>query len=181
MRDALGIGKEIDILDYVHSLPPTQEEEAQEKLRVIERRAMIDMVPQPGLNELMDYLKSKDIPKSICTRNFPIPVQHLLDNFLREHHIDPLVTREFKPPKPAPDGILHIAREWNIDPNNIVMVGDSVDDMRAGHAAGTTTVLLQSDVNRHLNEIAETDAVVRRLDDIIELFEKGFNRKERVN
>lgn len=177
MRDALGISKEIDILDFVNSLPPEQEEVAQKKLQAIERKAMIDMVPQPGLNEVMNYLKRENIPKSICTRNFPIPVQHLLDNFLSDHEMNPLVTREFKPPKPAPDGILHIAKQWNMDPNNIVMVGDSIDDMKAGHAAGAATVLLQSDVNKHLNDIAETDAVVHRLDDMVELFEKGFDRK----
>jgi hypothetical protein len=53
MREALNIPKSVDILDFVHSLSPEEEETAQEKLRVIERRAMLKMVPQPGLEEIM--------------------------------------------------------------------------------------------------------------------------------
>jgi hypothetical protein len=53
MREALNIPKSVDILDFVHSLSPEEEETAQEKLRAIERRAMLKMVPQPGLDEIM--------------------------------------------------------------------------------------------------------------------------------
>lgn len=49
MRDALCIDKGIDILDYVHSLPEKEQEEAQEKLRKIEKTAMLDMEAQPGI------------------------------------------------------------------------------------------------------------------------------------
>jgi hypothetical protein len=72
MRDALQITKGVDILDHVHSLPPDQEEVAQEKLRVIERAAMLDMIPQPGLEELMNFITCEGLVKSICTRNFPV-------------------------------------------------------------------------------------------------------------
>lgn len=48
MRDALGIDKSIDILDYVHSLPHKEQDEANLKLQTIERAAMVDMQAQPG-------------------------------------------------------------------------------------------------------------------------------------
>jgi hypothetical protein len=72
MRDALGISKGVDILDHVHSLPADEEEVAQEKLKTIERAAMVDMVPQPGLDELMAFITHEGLSKSICTRNFPV-------------------------------------------------------------------------------------------------------------
>lgn len=114
------------------------------------------------------------LPKTICTRNFPIPVNHLLTNFLDGHEFGPLITREFKPPKPSPDGILHIAQNWGIDPKYLIMVGDSVDDMLAGHRAGAATVLLQSDVNGHLNDTTETDVVIHRLDELVDMINNGF-------
>ncbi|AOW04408.1 HAD-like domain-containing protein [Yarrowia lipolytica] len=178
MRAALGIDKSVDILDHVHSLPDPEQEEAQMKLRAIETRAMVDMTAQPGLLPLMDYLKKHSVKKTICTRNFPAPVQHLLDAFLSDHVFEPIVTREFKPPKPHPQGILNICKEWGVEPGNVIMVGDSVDDMAAGKSAGATTILLQSDVNGHLNADPRTDLVINRLDEIIGLIEEGIELKQ---
>lgn len=70
---------------------------------------------QPGLVELMAYIDSKSLPKGICTRNFDAPVDHLLTKFLGAvQPFHPIITREFRPPKPDPAGILHIARSWGL-------------------------------------------------------------------
>lgn len=180
MRSSLGIDKSVDILDYVHSLPEKEQEEAQQKLRAIETKAMVDMAAQPGLSKLMDYLKQHSVKKTICTRNFPAPVDHLLKSFLSGHVFEPIVTREFKPPKPHPQGILNICKEWGVEPQNVIMVGDSVDDMAAGKSAGATTILLQSDVNTHLNDDERTDVVINKLDEIIGLIENGIELKWRA-
>lgn len=41
------------------------------------------------------------------------------------------MTREFRPPKPDPAGILHIAVQWGLEDGGegLIMVGDSIDDM----------------------------------------------------
>ena len=70
MRAALGISKPTDILDHIYSLPEAEQEEAQEKIRAIERTAMKSQQPQAGLAQLIEYLDSRGVPKAICTRNF---------------------------------------------------------------------------------------------------------------
>ncbi|KAK9463134.1 HAD-like domain-containing protein [Lipomyces oligophaga] len=174
MRKVLGISKGIDILDHIYSLEVAEQEEAHEKVRQVERKAMVEIQPQPGLNELMQFLEEQKLLKSICTRNFPTPVNHLLSTFLPSKLFHPIVTRDFKPPKPSPAGILHIAKHWKLEPKHLIMVGDSIDDMLAGRRAGVTTVLLESDVNKHLKEAPETDVVVQRLDEIIDLLQSGI-------
>ncbi|KAI4665955.1 uncharacterized protein J4E78_003420 [Alternaria triticimaculans] len=176
MRSALGIEKPTDILDHIYSLPEGEQEEAQEKIRDIERTAMKSQQPQAGLVELMEYLDSRGIKKGICTRNFDAPVTHLLTTFLPTSKFSPVVTREFRPPKPDPAGILHIAKDWMHEDGgkSLIMVGDSIDDMTAGHRAGAATVLLVNDVNKHLAEHQHTDLVVQRLDDLIDILESGF-------
>jgi phosphoglycolate phosphatase-like HAD superfamily hydrolase len=67
---ALNIEKPTDILDHIYSLPVSEQEAAQEKIRAIERTAMASQKAQPGLVKLMEYLDSRGIPKGICTRNF---------------------------------------------------------------------------------------------------------------
>lgn len=170
------IEKPTDILDHIYSLPEREQEEAQEMIREIERTAMKSQQPQAGLVELMDYLDSRGIKKGICTRNFDAPVTHLLTTFLPSSTFRPIVTREFRPPKPDPAGILHIAKEWMHEDggNSLIMVGDSIDDMTAGHRAGAATVLLVNEANEYLTDHPHTDLVVKRLDDLISILENGF-------
>ncbi|KAF2099847.1 HAD-like protein [Rhizodiscina lignyota] len=186
MRAALNIPKSIDILDHIYALPTSEQGAAMESIRAIERRAMIVQAPQPGLLQLMDYLDSRGIPKGICTRNFDTPVTHLLETFLPNHTFLPIITRDFRPPKPDPAGILHIASSWGLAPSPqeaaasetlelpIIMVGDSIDDMTAGRRAGAATVLLVNPANEHLADHEHTDLCISRLDKLIQIVEDGF-------
>lgn len=203
MRAALAIPREADILTHVASLPPAAQSAAHATLRKIETHYMRLQTPQPGLVELMAYLEERGVRKGICTRNFDGPVKHLLDAFLGgngvppERQLDgaaetgvaawdgarfwPIVTRDFHPPKPHPAGILHIAKTWGLtrpdgagDGSGLVMVGDSMDDMLAGRGAGAATVLLSHGDNAHVAESGAVDLVVRRLDELIGVFEEGF-------
>lgn len=175
MRAALGIEKPTDILEHLNSLSGQDHEKASSKIRDIERRAMRLQKPQPGLTALMAFLDKVPMPKAICTRNFDEPVAHLLTSFLPNTIFDPILTRAFLPPKPKPDGILHVAAHWGLPAaSNLIMVGDSIDDMAAGRAAGATTVLLTNNENAHLNEHDNTDFYVSRLDDLIPILNSGF-------
>ncbi|KAH8147920.1 uncharacterized protein LAJ45_08021 [Morchella importuna] len=181
MRAALGIAKTIDILDHVYTLAPDMQEAAMESIRSVEREAMVKMVPQRGLLPLMEYLQKKGVQKAICTRNFDTPVNFLITNFCQGQLFSPIVTREFRPPKPDPAGILHIANQWGLQDggSSLIMVGDSMDDMAAGRRAGAATVLLRNDVNGELAESEMTDCVVDRLDELIEVLEAGFVERDR--
>lgn len=181
MRDALGITKSVDILEHIDSLPAHDQDKALDAIRAIEREAMKSQTPQPGLLTLMTYLDTRGIPKAICTRNFHVPVQNLLTKFLEGSQFHPVVTRDFKPPKPDPAGILHIAKEWNLitpygegDATGLIMVGDSIDDMTAGRRAGAATVLLVNDVNQELVKHDHTDLVISSLDQLVDILEHGF-------
>ncbi|KAI0393293.1 HAD-like protein [Xylariaceae sp. FL0594] len=115
MRSILGIPKSVDILTHISSLPSVSEQEAAMKsIRAIEREAMSSQVAQPGLLALMTYLQSRGVRKGICTRNFEQPVAHLLGKFLSGLDFAPIVTRDFRPPKPDPAGLLFIARSWGL-------------------------------------------------------------------
>jgi len=188
MRAALDISKGTDILDHIYSLPTADQAAAHAKIQAIERRAMDQQVPQAGLVTLMEYLDSKGLRKGICTRNFDTPVTHLLETYLPGHvggkpnGFAPIVTREFRPPKPSPRGIWFIATNWGVvgeaevsemeEANQsgtkremklpLIMVGDSVDDIAAGYDAGAATVLLKSPGKEELEKDRRTDVVISR-------------------
>jgi phosphoglycolate phosphatase-like HAD superfamily hydrolase len=166
-------------------------------IKAIERNAMTSQRPQPGLRELMTYLESRGMRKALCTRNFPAPVHHLLENHLEEITFDPIITRETEgiAPKPSPEGLWMIARAWGLDAeieegekkssdplelartrlgSGLIMVGDSIDDLKAGHRAGAATVLLVNEENGHLREVEECDLAVGRLDELVGILDGGF-------
>ena len=209
MRSALNIPKEVDILDHIYSLPDDKQQEAHEKIQAIERGAMAKQIPQAGLVSLMEFLDRHNIKKGICTRNFDMPVMHLLEKHLPGHisPFAPIITRDFRPPKPSPAGILHIAHAWNLvgsasvpdtppdqRPLPLLMVGDSVDDMAAGREAGCLTVLLRSEGKEELEDDSRTDVAVsrqvkqpqtrkhdankvKRLDELIGMLERGVESR----
>jgi len=182
MRAALGIAKGVDILDHVYSLAIEKQSAAMESIRNVEKEAMLKMIPQKGLIPLMEYLNKKGIRKAICTRNFQTPVNYLISNFMQGHVFSPIITREFRPPKPDPAGILHISKSWGLEDGGgrLIMVGDSVDDITAGRRAGSATVLLASDANRSLANHENTDCVVENLEDLIPILENGFPEVDRT-
>ena len=91
------------------------------------------------------------------------PVNHLLETFLPAQLFEPVITRAFRPPKPDPAGILHIAKAWSLDGAcSLIMLGDSIDDVTAGHRAGAATVLLVNDHNAHLARHEHTDLCITR-------------------
>lgn len=187
MRTALSIPKTTDILHHIESLPPHAQPSALQAIRDIESKAMQSQRPQPGLAALMSYLDKHTVRKAICTRNFDVPVQHLLTTFLADSQFHPIVTRDFKPPKPDPAGILHIAEAWGLvgedgkgEGNGLIMVGDSLDDMTAGRMAGAATVLLVNDVNKELMEHEHTDLVISSLDELVAVLDEGFKGRDIV-
>ena len=54
-----------------------------------------------------------------------------------------------------------------------MQIGDSIDDMAAGHHAGAATVLLANKENETLKTHEYTGASIDRLDDLIALLEDG--------
>lgn len=112
------------------------------------------------------------------------PVNHFIEKHLPTavKPFEPVLTRDFKPAKPSPAGIKHIAQGWGIadaaPPNAerkipLIMVGDSIDDMIAGHDAGAVTVLLASAGKEELIEDSRTDIVIHQLDQLVDVLENG--------
>jgi len=171
IRTLLGVPAGTDILTHVATSTA-----AMALVERVEDEAMRAASVAPGVEPLLEYLARRGIRKAILTRNYPAPVRHLLTTHLgRRHGFDPIITREFLPPKPAPDGIRHIAHLWGCEPAHVIMVGDSIDDIAAGRSAGAATVLVGHAGNTAIREHDFIDCVVERLDQLIEVLEDGFS------
>ncbi|KAL3236712.1 putative haloacid dehalogenase-like hydrolase [Nakaseomyces bracarensis] len=178
MREAIGLrDTSKDILEFIDEMEDPQSQiDAENGLKMVEKKAMDDMVPQPGLTEIMGYLTKSKISKNICTRNVGGPVEYLINKFIPEDYskFDHIVTRDFRPAKPFPDPLLHIAQQVETEPESVIMVGDSFDDMKSGRSAGCLTVLLKGTANDKVvaNHKDLIDFIINDLRELIEIIEE---------
>lgn len=92
-----------------------------------------------GATELLQRLRSRGCKVAIVTNKPFEHAKHLVDQLGLEHDLllggDSLAQRK---PHPAP--LLHCLQFFGVDPKEAVMVGDSVNDFDAAHAAQVAVI-----------------------------------------
>lgn len=69
-----------------------------------------------------------------------------LEHFSIGKYFDPIVTALDARPKPAPDPLIKCIKKMNLTKEECLMVGDSVNDIRAGKAAGIKSIAVLSGI-----------------------------------
>jgi HAD superfamily hydrolase (TIGR01509 family) len=148
IRLAIGCPLSQPILEFIESLP--SEKERREALRTLdesERRAAEKSQPNRGAEELLRFIRSRNLKLGIISRNSLQSILCALDNFKETRasdftvilsRDDPLI------PKPSPEGIRAAAERMGVPVENLLVVGDFIFDIRAGRSAGATTVYLSN-------------------------------------
>lgn len=92
--------------------------------------------PYEGVREMLAALRSAGYPLGIVTGKGR-SAWEVTERHLDFGTFDVVVTDDdVQAPKPAPEGLLAAARALNVDPSQVVYVGDSEGDLRAGRGAG---------------------------------------------
>lgn len=168
MRKRLEI-PEGDMLATIRSWPDERQKVAFDIIEEIEEEGRTRQTLQPGAKGLMRTLDQKGIPKAILTRNTEKAVKHLESHLGTRFSL--IVTRAFPTFKPDPAPALHICREWNLDPAEVLLVGDYRDDMTCGRRAGMRTCLLLNDHNTSFAELA--DFTINSLEELARDFDSA--------
>ena len=140
IRASLGCEKDIDLLDFVEALPAQQQREANELLVEYEINDALNASKLAGTDELLALLSSLELPCAIVTRNCRQAAVVKIQN--NNIDIATLLTREDHKAKPAPDALLHLAKLWQIAPENLLYVGDYLYDLQAAENAKTMSCLV---------------------------------------
>ncbi|HEX5640835.1 MAG TPA: HAD family phosphatase, partial [Thermoleophilia bacterium] len=173
IKRAVGCPPDQFVLEWILALPPgAARDTATLALERFELEAADASAPNEGAEDLVRWLRGHGVAVGVLTRNGLGAVERALRRFaaLTVDDFDVVVTRddEHVAPKPAPDGVLHAAAAMGVDPEETLVVGDFLLDMRAGRAAGAVTAFL---VNHGepgageaaVPEAADCDFVVGRL------------------
>ncbi|MEN5367233.1 HAD family hydrolase [Stenotrophomonas sp. TWI273] len=145
----LAIPPDDDILTHLAALP-AEEAAAKHAWLLAHERALAGAAqPAPGAVALIRALHAAGCRLGILTRNARELAEVTLqaigvgDVFARED----IIGRDEAEPKPSPAGLRYFVERWQVDPAQVVMVGDYRFDLECGRAAGTRTVLVNTPDN----------------------------------
>ncbi|GAU23816.1 hypothetical protein TSUD_27260 [Trifolium subterraneum] len=160
----------IDILKLIDHWSPNQQRQAYDTIAKFEQQALHRLQIMPGASELCNLLDSKKIRRGAEAQWRTIEV---------EITFSPALSREFRPYKPDPAPLLHICSLWEVQPNEVIMVGDSLkDDIACGGRAGAHTCLLDQtgryDSPEYANVDFKPDFKVTSLAEVYSLLETNF-------
>ncbi|MGV3664737.1 MAG: HAD family hydrolase [Leptospira bouyouniensis] len=144
IKTELGIPIEKDILTSLSQLPQTLREQKQLELDEIEFKIAKLAKASHGCYNFLQELQSFSTKLGILTRNsYKNSIETLTAAGISKFfsHTD-IVCREKAKPKPNPDGILYLMKQWNALPKETIMVGDYVFDLEAGKKANVETVYI---------------------------------------
>lgn len=169
LKETIGCPKDSPVLEFIENLPTLEQQ--RENFSILERfekNAAIISKPNKGAEDLIQFLRSKQLNVGIITRNSTNSIEQALHNFknIQMSEFDVIISRETPvKPKPSGDGIYLAAQKMDVNVENILMVGDFVFDIEAGKAAGCKTVFLDyGTLSKPLN--VESDFIVCSLDEI---------------
>lgn len=177
IKKAIGCPQDQAILEFINTLSePAAQKKTMAILDDFEMRGAKSSDPNPGTEEIVSYLKARGIKVGVITRNGLKPVLRALENFpnLELSDFDVVISRDDPvEPKPSGDGVKQAARKMDVDPGEMLMVGDYLFDIQAGQNAGTTTVLLAPpDLSEDWTDLA--DHRIERLQEIKQIISFGL-------
>ncbi|MBX2808672.1 MAG: HAD-IA family hydrolase [Cellvibrionaceae bacterium] len=93
-----------------------------------------------GVAELLKTLNTQGFMIGVATGKDGDRARELLDSLMLAPFVNRLLgSDEVKNPKPEPDMLLQLLDDFAVGPEQAVMVGDAVSDIRAGKSAGMYT------------------------------------------
>jgi phosphoglycolate phosphatase len=118
--------------------------------------------PLTDLPALFGTLRANGAKVGIATADDRAPTLATLTGLGLIHFVDGIACADDGMTiKPAPDMILSICQALNIPPAKTVMVGDNVDDLRMGRAAGVgLTIGMLSGVSSHTDLAPDADIIL---------------------
>jgi HAD superfamily hydrolase (TIGR01509 family) len=140
MRREMGLPEGMPILEGIARLDGDEAARCERILHEHEWAGYERAILLPGVVELLSWLRDRQVPIGIVTRNSRDVSLATLSRLKLDY--DVLLTRDDGPIKPDPWPVARICRQWDLPPQQVVMVGDFRFDVEAGRAAGTRTVLL---------------------------------------
>ena len=167
IREEIGLARDSGpLLESMEKMPPQLRRKAEKILYNHEESAVIESKLNSGAKQTLSALRAAGIHIGILTRNkrdnaYAIAQKHKLK-------FDAVIGREDGPVKPDAFGVLQLCRQFGVEPEETLLVGDYLFDLLCAKAAGACAVLL---ANHHqADDFAEhADFCIENITGILEI------------
>jgi phosphoglycolate phosphatase len=128
----------------------------------------------PGVKEGLEYLKGEGYKMGCVTNKAAQFTQPLLKDLGVSDYFSIIISGDTLPEKkPDPMPLLHAAKFFNVTPEQALMIGDSISDVKAARAAGFHIVCMTYGYNHGVDiRDANPDGVMDSMAELPELLDK---------
>ena len=128
----------------------------------------------PGIKEGLDYLKTEGYKMGCVTNKAAQFTEPLLKDLGVYDYFSIVISGDTLPQKkPDPAPLLHAAKFFNVSPEQAMMIGDSISDVKAARAAGFRIVCMTYGYNHGVDiRDANPDAVMDSMAELPDLLGK---------
>ena len=142
----------------------------QEYKKIFKEYCTYKVTPYEGIVSLLEELRRNEIQIAVLSNKPHEQTVKVVESIFGEDCFDMVVGQNSDiAKKPSPDGIYYISEHLNIPISEIIYVGDTDTDMKAGKRAGALTVgVLWGFRNREELQKNEADIIIQYPDELLE-------------
>ena len=173
IREEIGLARDSGpVLESMDKMTPQQRREAEQILHHHEQKAVTESRLNAGARQTLSALRAAGIHIGVLTRNkrgnaLAIARKHKL-------RFDAVVGREDGPVKPDAFGVLQLSRQFGVEPQETLLVGDYLFDLLCAKAAGAVAVLLAN--HSRADEFAgHADFCIENIGEILQIIKDKNN------
>ena len=108
----------------------------------------------PDTKKILEKLSS--YKKGVVTNTPRDCAIHVLEKFNIKNYFDTIMTNDdVKIGKPEPEIIFKACRKLNVEPKDVILIGDTQSDIVAGHAAGCKVIGMRIDADYRIERLSD--------------------------
>ncbi len=169
IREEMGLARDSGpVLESMEKMTAQQRQEVEKILHYHEQKAVTESRLNTGAKQTLSALRAAGIHIGILTRNRRSNALAIA----RKHNLkfDAIIGREEGPVKPDAFGVLQLCRQFGVEPEETLLVGDYLFDLLCAKAARAVAVLLTN--HSWSGEFTEhADFCVENISGILEIIE----------
>ena len=124
-------------------------------LKIYNAEPCVDTQPFTGVIEFLEWAKAEG-KTLVCVTNKPeLPARNILKTLAIDHYfVDTIGGDRFEQRKPHPRQLLHCVEHYAVNKEQVLMIGDSSNDVEAARRAGIDCIVVSYGYN-HGENIAD--------------------------